>query len=324
MAIYSVMIRLVLALVSCCISSTLMAQDWPTKPARLLVPWGAGSPPDISSRVLAEKLSLSLGQPVVVENRPGAIGTVALTELLRQPADGYTLYNFGMPISAAPALLPRANIDFAKDIAPVGQYDWTFSVLVVNPSVQAKNTSELIELLRARPNQMSFASGGHGTPAHLAGELFKLQHKVSASHVPYNQFPQAMADLWTGRVDFMFLTSVVAVPSVGSGKLRALAVLTENRLPALPNVSTLAEQGFKDFDVRSWDGFVVRAGTPRPIIDRLNRELNNVVGLPDVRERFGSLGMEAVTGTPEQFGALIKTEADRWGQVIRNAKVKID
>jgi tripartite-type tricarboxylate transporter receptor subunit TctC len=261
---------------------------------------------------------------VLVENRPGATGTVGFTELTRQPADGYTMYNMLMPVSVAPALYPQLGLDFKKSMDPVGQFTWYYNVLVVHPSVQATNVQELVQLLKAKQQSFSFASGGNGTPAHLSGELFKLQAGVEAQHVPYNQFPLGIADLVAGRIQFMFLTSSVSVPLVQSGKVRGLAVTGSQRLEALPSVPTMMELGYKDFLVRGWDGLVVRAGTPQAIVERLNAELAKAVATQLVRDRFASLGVEPVSASASEFGNLIASEVDRWTKVVREAQIKAD
>jgi tripartite-type tricarboxylate transporter receptor subunit TctC len=300
------------------------AQTYPSKPIKLIVPYSVGTPPDIVSRLVADRMGAGLGQPVFVENRPGATGTVGLAELTRQPADGYTLYNMLMPVSVAPALYPQLGLDFKKAIDSVGQFTWYYNVLVVHPEVKASSVGDLVALLKARPTSYSFASGGNGTPAHLSGELFKLQAQVEAQHVPYNQFPQGISDLVAGRIQFMFLTSSVSVPLAQSGKVRALAVTGGQRLAALPAVPTMIEMGYKDFLVRGWDGLVVRAGTPRPIVDRLNAELAKAVATPEVRNRFAALGVEPVAGSPKEFDELIAAEVERWERLVRDAQIKPD
>ena len=299
-------------------------QAYPSKPIRTIVPYSVGTPPDIVTRLVADKMTAGLGQPVVVENRPGATGTVGLSEFARQPADGYTLYNMLLPVSVAPALYPNLQLDFRKIMEPVGQFTWYYNVLVVHPDVKATTVKELVELLKAGQANYSFASGGNGTPAHLSGELFKLQAGVKATHVPYNQFPQGIADLVAGRIQFMFLTSSVSVPLIQSGKLRAMASTGPERPAALPVIPTMVEEGYKDFVVRGWDGLVVRAGTSPAIVERLNAELAKAVGTPEVRARFASLGVDPVSGSPAQFGELINAEADRWSRVVRDAAIKAD
>jgi tripartite-type tricarboxylate transporter receptor subunit TctC len=197
-------------------------------------------------------------------------------------------------------------------------------VLVVHPSVPARTVVELVDLIKTKPADFNFGSGGSGTPAHLAGELFKLQTGIGSTHVPYNQFPQAVADLVGGRLQFMFITSSVIVPHIQAGKVRALAVTGAKRIPALPDVPTMIEAGYKDFEISGWDGLVVRAGTPRSVIARLNTELIKAVRSSDVQERFASLGVEPVSGTPQQLSDLIASESTRWGVLVRRVGIKAD
>lgn len=303
------------------ISSSSLAQGWPSKPIRLLVPYTAGSPPDLSSRILATHLATALQQPVIVENRPGAIGLVALQELLRQPADGNTLYCILTPVTTASTLLPAQKVDLAKELQPISQINRIGTVLVVNNELAASDVKSFVSLLRAKPNELNFASTGNGTPAHLAGELFKSQEKVQATHVPYVSFSQSIPDLISNRVQFMFMTSTVAAPLVNTGKVRALGIVGPNRLPILPNVPTLAEQGMGKIDTSSWDGIVVKAGTPKPIVERLNSEIVRILAKPEVKARFLEMGMAAVSSTPEELGTLIEAESARWAAVIKAANI---
>jgi tripartite-type tricarboxylate transporter receptor subunit TctC len=318
-SIASPVVSILLALAA----SLAVAQTYPTKPIRVIVPYSVGTPPDIVTRLVADRMSGGLGQTVLVDNRPGATGTVGLADLGRQAADGYTLYNMLLPVSVAPALYPSQGIDFKKLMEPVGQFTWYYNVLVVHPDVKAATVLELVDLLKAGGNY-AFASGGNGTPAHLSAELFKIQAHVTATHIPYNQFPQGIADLVAGRVQFMFLTSSVSVPLIQSGKVRALATTGPARLATLPNVPTMIEEGYKDFLVRGWDGLVVKAGTPKAIVDRLNAELAKAVNTPEVKTRFAALGVEPVSGTSGEFGELISSEVERWGRVVRQAEIKVD
>jgi tripartite-type tricarboxylate transporter receptor subunit TctC len=300
------------------------AASWPDKPVLLLVPYGAGSPPDLVARVVAQHLGPALGQPVVVENKPGAIGLLALRELIRRPADGYTLMNLGMTGATAPALLPEQKVDLRKEIRPIVQTDWSASVLVVNNQVPARSVGELVALMRQKPGEFNFGSGGMGTPAHLVAEVLKRDQKLDAVHVPFAQFSQAVPELMANRVQMMFLTSSVAVPQVQAGKLRALAVVSPERLQALPGVPTMAEQGFPQFQRRTWGGFVAKAGTPPEVVERINREVNRILAMPEVRESITQRGNVPAGGTPQQFDALIASETDYWGEVIRSAKVKAE
>lgn len=305
-------------------SASLAQAQWPTKPIRLLVPFTPGLPPDIVSRLLANSLTASLGQPVFVENKPGAIGMVAVNELLKQPADGHTLMCMLMPVVTAPVLLPAQKVDLEKSLIPVSQIDRAPSVLIANNSLPASSLKEFVALLKAKPDELSFASSGNGTPAHLAGELFKLQQKVQATHVPYSQISMTIPDLLSNRVQFMFLTSSVAVPLIAAGKVKSFGVVGDKRLPALPQLPTLAEQGMGDFDTSNWNGIVVRAGTPPEIVQRLNAEIVALLRRRDTVEKFQEMGTQAMPSTPAQFGELIRSESRKWREVIAAASIKAD
>lgn len=309
----------------CALAATgAIAQEWPSKPIRVVVPFGAGSPPDITARVLADKMGQILGKPVYVDNRVGAIGMVAMREMVRQPADGHTLLTMITPLLVSSTMMKDNSVDVLRDFSPVGQYTWSYSVLVTSANADTRSMAQLIDAVRAKPGKFSYASGGHGTPAHLAGELFRQKFNLDAVHTPYNQFPVALTDIATERVNFMFLTSTVAVANVQGGKLRAIGVAADNRLESLPSVPTLAEQGFKDFDIRTWDGFVVRAGTPPQIIDRLNKALNAALDSQEVKDRWKTLGVDVVKGTPAQFGDLLRRDSERWISVVQKANIKIE
>lgn len=305
-------------------ASLAQSSQWPTKPIRLLVPFTPGLPPDIVSRLLASSLTASLGQPVFVENKPGAIGMVAVNELLKQPADGHTLMCMLMPVVTAPVLLPAQKVDLEKSLIPVSQIDRAPSVLIANNSLPASSLKEFVALLKAKPDELSFASSGNGTPAHLAGELFKLQQKVQATHVPYSQISMTIPDLLSNRVQFMFLTSSVAVPLIAAGKVKSFGVVGDKRLPALPQLPTLAEQGMGDFDTSNWNGIVVRAGTPPEIVQRLNAEIVALLRRRDTVEKFQEMGTQAMPSTPAQFGELIRSESRKWREVIAAASIKAD
>jgi tripartite-type tricarboxylate transporter receptor subunit TctC len=307
------------------LSATLpCAQGYPERPLHLLVPYSVGTPPDLLGRIAAAQLQAGLGQPVVVDNRPGAAGTIGLAELARQPADGYTLLALAMPTSVAPALYPQAKLDLSRDTRAVGQMVFSYNVLVAHPAVPAASVAELIALLKAQPGKLSYGSGGNGTPAHLAGELFRSRAGVSAQHVPYNVLPQAVGDLVAGRLEFMFLASAPALAQVGAGKLRALAVTGPKRLAILGNVPTMDEAGFADFLVRDWQGLIVRAGTPPQIVQRLNAELNRGMAVLEVRAKLENMGAEPAPGTPRAFDELIAAEVKRWGALVQSAGIKPD
>lgn len=300
------------------------AQTYPTKPIRLVVPWRAGSPADVAGRIVAERMSAGLGQAIVVDNKPGASGTMGLTEVLRQPADGYTLYMLSSASLVTPLLYPDRQLDFQNSLEPVGLVIWSYNVLVAPVTSTYRNATDVVDAARAKPNSLSFASGGNGTPAHLAGELLKQQTGTTSTHVPYNQFGMAIGDLVSGRTNYMFLTASTAIPQITGGKLRPLATTSAERLPALKNVPTMKELGFNDFVLRSFDGLTVRAGTPIDIVNRLNAALNKTLVIPEVREQLATLALAPEAMTPRQFGTVLATEQEKWLSIGRAAHIKAD
>lgn len=320
------LLRATLACTAAAIAAPLRAQapQYPAKPIRLVVPWPPGTPADVAGRVVAERMGAGLGQSVFVDNKPGAAGTVGLGDVLRQPADGTTAYMLSSASLVAPLLYPANPVDFLKSLDPVGHVAWSYNVLVAPPSTPASNVRELVALARARADALSFASGGNGTPAHLAGELFRQQTGAQVVHVPYNQFALAIGDLVAGRTQFMFLTASAALAQIQGGKLRALAVTGARRLPALPAVPTMAEEGYADFVLRSFDGMTVRAGTPREVTERLNAELNKALAQPEVRERLAALALEPEPMAPATFRSVVAGESERWLRIGRAAGIKAD
>lgn len=300
------------------------AQAYPSRPVRLIVPWAPGTPADVAGRVVAERMAGGLGQTVFVENRPGAAGTVGLGEVLRQPADGYTVYMLSSASLVAPLLFPSQSLDLLKSLEPVGMTAWSYNVLVAPAASTLGSPRELEAAAKARPGTLSFGSGGNGTPAHLAGALFAQQTGSQLTHVPYNQFPMAVGDLLAGRLDTMFLTASAALPQIQAGKLRALAVTGAQRLPALPAVPTMIEQGYAGFELRSFDGMTVRSGTPREIVERLGDALAKALAAPEVRERLATLALEPEPMTPARFRTVLAAESDKWLRLGRGAGIKAD
>jgi tripartite-type tricarboxylate transporter receptor subunit TctC len=301
-----------------------IAQPYPSKPVRLVVPAAPSTPIDILSRVVAERLGVLLGQPMVVELRPGGTGAVGGVDVLKQPADGYTLMITYMPMSVAQTIYARVPFDLRKDFVPVGQTVWSYNVLVVHPSLHVQSARELAALLQSQPGKLSFPSGGPGTPAHIAGELFKLQTRAQALHVPYNQFPQAIADLLGGQHQFMFAATPPMIPHISAGKLRALAVTGPRRIDALKDVPTMVEAGFPDFVVRDWQGVVARAGTPVAVVQKLNDAIREAMQAAEVQAVLAKLGADAAPGTPGQFARLIDMEIERWGNVAKAAGIRVE
>ncbi len=305
-------------------SFAVSAQEYPTKPIRLVVPWPAGTPADVAGRIVAEKMSTLLGQPIVVDNKPGATGTIGMADVLRQPADGYTIYMLSSASLVAPMLYPSQNINFQQSLDPIGMVAWSYNVLVVPVSSALKSATDLVQTAKAKPGQLTFASGGNGTPAHLAGELFKQQTGISATHVPYNQFGLAIGDLTMDRVNFMFLTASSAIAQITGGKFRPLAVTGATRLPQLKAVPTMVEEGFGSFILRSFDGMTVKSGTPKDIVARLNGALNTAATSADLRERLDTFALEPQTMAAAQFGQIIARESDNWLRIAKAAQIKVD
>jgi tripartite-type tricarboxylate transporter receptor subunit TctC len=299
------------------------AGPFPSKPIRIVVPTAPSTPPDIISRLIAGEVAESEGWTVVVENRPGGVMTIAGVDVLKQPADGHAVYAVSLPIAAAPALLPNMPFRPEADFAPVVKISTSYNVLVVNPGVTASSVSELVALIKGQPDKFTFSSGGFGTPAHLIGELFKLETGVRATHVPYQQFPQAIADLLNGTNHYMFITTLPVVELIASGRLRALAVTGPKRLALLGNTPTIVEQGFPNLVVEDWVGFTVKSGTPDDITARLNAAVNKALAKPKVREAIAKLGAEPAGGTATEFGALVKGQVAHWGRVVRESGIKL-
>ncbi len=299
------------------------AQSFPSRVITIVVPTAPATPPDIISRVIATELSEAEGWRVIVENKPGAVLTLGGSEVLRNPADGHTIYAMALPVSAAPAFLPSMPFRLDTDFVPVIKVASSYNVLVVNPAVQATSVSDLVELLKSQPDKLTFSSGGFGTPAHLIGEMFKLQTVTRATHVPYSQFPQAIADLLSGTNHFMFITTLPVVDLIAAGKLRALAVTGPKRIAALSDVPTTSEQGFPHLSVEDWVGFAVKSGTPDETVSRLNQAINKALGKPKVREAFAKVGAEPAGGTPGAYGDLVKSQVEHWAKVVKDSGIKM-
>lgn len=301
------------------------AQPFPSKVIRIVVPAGAGSPPDITERVIANALSDGEGWRVIVEDRPGAAQTIGTAEVLKQPADGCTLLAATPPIAAIRGLAPEAPFSVEKDLVPVVQIGTGYNILVINPQLPVYSVPELVDFLKKAPGKYTFSSGGFGTPAHLLGELFMLETGVHATHVPYNgATPRAIADLVSGINTYQFISLVPVVQLIQTGKLRALAVMGSKRVAVLPDVPTIIEAGYPKLEAEDWEGLVVRSGTPPKAIARLNEAINKALKTEKVRDAFAKLGVDVGGGTPEQFGAVFHAEVARWTRVIKDADIKID
>lgn len=297
--------------------------DYPARAIKIIVPVAAGGGTDFTARVLAEKLSLALGQPVVVENRPGASGNLGVQQAATATPDGYTLV---MPITSFPInpSLHKLPFDTVKDFVPVVLAGTLPLVLVVNPAVPAKNVAELIALAGAKPREINFANSGTGTTAHLAGELFNRMAGTQMVSVNYKGGGPAVADLLGGHVQVYFSTIPSVLQHIEAGKLRALAVTAKDRTPELPDLPTVAESGLPGFDVTAWFGIFAPARTPEAIVERLNAEFVKILAMPDVRQTLANHGVQPGGGTPESLGRFLVSEVDKWGKVIREAGIRAE
>jgi tripartite-type tricarboxylate transporter receptor subunit TctC len=286
---------------------------------RIVVAASPGSPPDVASRLVANELAESAGWRTMVENRPGALATIAMGDVLRQPADGRTAILIDIPVTAAPALFSNLRFSAETDLAPVVKVSREYSVLVVHPSVAARSITELVGLLKSRPDKFTFSSGPFGTPAHLIGELFKLRTGVRATHVPYQAAQQRLMDLLGGTNQFDFLSTSLAVDLIATGKLRALAVTAPKRVVPLNDVATVVEQGFSDLVVEGWFGLAVRSGTPQDAVRRLNEAVNTVLAKPKIHDALAKLGAEAAGGTSAEFEIFVRSQVAYWGKVVRDS-----
>jgi len=298
---------------------------YPTKPVRMIVPNPAGGGVDIIARLVGNKLSQQLGQSIVVENRPGAGGTIGLGVLAQSPADGYTL---GMGVTAtlaiAPSLYRRLPYDPLKDFEPITLIATLPLILVVHPSLPVKSVRDLVRLAKSRPGQIDYSSGGNGTPPHLAAELFKTQAGVKFTHVPYKGGPPAVNAAVSGEISLMFANALPALPHIKAGRLRALAVTSSKRASAFPEIPTIAEAGVSRYDAVQWYGVIAPAAVPRVIIDRLNREIREVIKITEVRAPLLAEGAEFSDTTPQQFRQFIAAEMAKWGNVVQASGARID
>ena len=318
-------LRAVFAATVLAVAPAVLAQPYPAKPVKIVVPFAAGGAVDILTRVLSEKLAPALGQQIVVEPMVGAGGNIGSAAVAKAAPDGYTLLMATTGTHTInPGLYKNMPFDALKDFAPITLVASVPNILVVHPDVPVKSVNELVALAKSQPGKLNFASFGHGTSNHLSGELFKSVAGVDVVHVPYKSAPQAVLEIVGGQVNFAFVNAPLALPQVRAGKLRALAVTGARRSPAVPDLPTMAEAGLPEFVVESWYGLMAPAGTPEPVIRRIRDETLKVLARPDLVEAFAKQGADVVTSTPAEFSTMVASEKDRWAEVIRRSGAKID
>ena len=301
------------------------AQTFPSKPVKLVVPFPPGGPLDAVGRAIADKLMQTWGQPVVVENKPGAGGNIGADLVAKSPADGYTVVMGALSTHAVnPSLYPTMPYDAVRDFAPITLVAITPNVLVVNPSLPVHSVKELIAYAKANPGKLSFGSGSNGSAGHLAGELFKVDTGVDMIHVPYKGGAPAMQALLAGDTQLMFDNLANAMPQVKAGKLRALAVTTAQRSKLAPELPTMAEAGVPGFDISTWFGLLAPAGTPPAVIAKWNADVTKILDSPDMRERLNAQGAEAQPTSPQQFGAFIAAELAKYARIVKASGAKVD
>jgi tripartite-type tricarboxylate transporter receptor subunit TctC len=299
------------------------APEFPTRPLRIIVPLSAGAA-DTLSRTIGQKLNEAWGEPVIVENRPGAGTSLGSAIVARANADGYTLLMATFSHAVNATFRKRLPYDTLKSFAAVTLVASAPNVLEVHPSVPARTTAELIALAKAQPGKLNFASAGNGSSSHLAGELFKMMSGIDIVHVPYKGSAPAMADLLGGNVQMTLDPLPSSIGNIRAGKLRALAVTTSNRAPLLKDVPTLSESGLPGYDMQGWSGLLVPAGTPPKIINRLHGEIVKALAMPDVKSRFSGMGFETVGNTPAEFQKFIRREVDKWGKIVKTLNISAD
>ena len=316
--------RWLFALAAACWGIAPAQAQYPNKPVRLVLPFPPGGGTDTLGRVVGAKLAASLGQQVVIENRPGAGANIGAEVVAKSPPDGYTLLMGNIAHAINVTLYSKLGYDLLKDLAPVSLLASTPNIVVVHPSVPAKSVRELIAVARSRPGQLDFASSGSGSSAHLAGELFSNMAGIKMTHVPYKGGGPAVIALLGGQVSVGFATTPSVIQHVKSGKLRGLAVTGARRSPSAPELPTVSESGLPGFEVVGWYGLLVPSGTSREIISRLHSESMKLLKLPDVKERLDATGFEPIGTTPEQFGAYMRSEVEKWAKVVKAARIRAD
>jgi tripartite-type tricarboxylate transporter receptor subunit TctC len=313
------------AVIGACLALPLAAraQAFPNKPIRILVPFAAGGPTDLMARAVGKSLSTSMGQPVIIENKPGGGGVIAMSEVTRQPADGYTLVFPSILAVTNPALMQNYPFDTLRDFSPLTVVGYIPHALVVKPDFPAKDLPALVAMAKANPGSINYGSSGNGTSAHLGAALFAQRADIKVSHVPYRGAAPAVQDLLGGQIQFMFLDMSSALSQIKSGKLRALAVAPARRFAGLPDVPTVAEQGYPGFDVHGWYGLFARSGTPAPVMQTLYAEVKKALDSAEIRDLFQNYGIEAGGMTPEQYTELVRKDLALWKRTVDQLQITL-
>ena len=312
---------LLLALTWCC---AVDAQTYPAKPVRIIVPFAAGGPADIYARAIGQKLQDAFGQAFVIDDRPGAGAVIGTESAAKSPADGYTLLMMSNTHTVNESLLKTKPYDLLRDFTPVAAVNYSDLVMVVHPSVQAVTLKEFIDLAKAKPGALNYASSGPGTPYHMAGELFKSMAGIDVVHVPYKGSAGARTDVMGGQVQMMFDAVTTMAPLVRSGKLRALATTGLARSSVLSDVPTMTEAGVPMYEATIWLGIMAPAGTPKAVVDKLNMEINKVLANADVKDAWAKQGATAMNMSPEQFGKYLRADIEKWGRIVKSAAISVD
>jgi tripartite-type tricarboxylate transporter receptor subunit TctC len=300
------------------------SSNWPDKPIKIIVGYSAGGATDVLARLIAVKMSNTLGQSIVVENKPGANSNVGAELVVRAPADGYTLYAYSIANTINMSLYPKLSYDAIKDFESIGMIAKIPNILVVNPNLPVKTVADYVRFAKDSKDGITFASSGSGSSIHLSGEMFKMQAKIQMLHIPYKGSAPAVTDLLGGQVESMFDNAPSALPHIQAGKLRAIAVTSAQRSPSIPDVPTLAESGYSNFDVQSWFALVAPAGTPKIIVEKLNAALNKALLAPDVRQRLQELAATPEPGSPEKMRDFQISEVKRWREVVKASGAKAE
>ncbi len=299
-------------------------QNFPTRPVRLIVPFTAGSATDLLARRIAPKMSENWNQQVVVDNRGGAGGTLAASIVTKATPDGYTLLVHSIAFAMNAALYSKLPYDPLKDFAYISQISISTSLLLVSPKLGVKSVSELIALAKQKPGQLSYSSSGVGSGTHLNGEMFRFGAGIDVVHVPYKGVPEALIDIATGRVHYFLSPLVPALPFIKDGRLLPLAVTTARRSPVLPDVPAMAEAGLPGYEFQAWFGVFAPAGTPRPVVDKISREIARIVDLPDIKKQFMLQGEEGKASTPDEFTRFVRAEIGKYSKVVKLAGIKVE